>query len=158
MCAAEDAVELWDAVVGSGATPCGLGARDTLRLEVCYPLHGNDITADTDPISAGLGWTCALEKEFSGVGVLRQVKEAGPVKKLVAFVMDEKAVPRQGMPIASGGEVTSGTHSPILDVGIGMGYVPSAAAVPGTELVIDVRGRPKRAHVVKKPIYVKEES
>jgi len=72
--------------------------------------------------------------------------------------MDEKAVPRQGMPIAGGGEVTSGTHSPMLDVGIGMGYVPSAAAVPGTELVIDIRGKPKQAHVVKKPIYVKEES
>ena len=68
MCAAEDAVELWDAVVANGTTPCGLGARDTLRLEVCYPLHGNDITGDTDAISAGLGWTCALDKEFSGVG------------------------------------------------------------------------------------------
>ena len=71
--------------------------------------------------------------------------------------MDEKAVPRQGMPIVGGGEVTSGTHSPMLDVGIGMGYVPSASGASGTEIVIDVRGRPKRAHVVKKPIYVKEE-
>ncbi len=158
MCAAEDAVELWDAVVGSGAAPCGLGARDTLRLEVCYPLHGNDITTATDAISAGLGWTCALDKEFSGATALRKIKEAGPVSKLVAFVMDEKAVPRQGMPIAGGGEVTSGTHSPMLDVGIGMGYVPSASAAPGTDLVIDIRGRPKGAHVVKKPIYVKEES
>ena len=158
MCAAEDAVELWDAVVANGTTPCGLGARDTLRLEVCYPLHGNDITGDTDAISAGLGWTCALEKEFSGVAELRRIKEEGPERKLVAFVMDEKAVPRQGMPIDGGGEVTSGTHSPMLDLGIGMGYVPAASAAPGTELVIDVRGRPKRAHVVKKPIYVKEES
>ncbi len=158
MCVAEDAVELWDAIVGNGTTPCGLGARDTLRLEVCYPLHGNDITTDTDAISAGLGWTCALDKEFSGVAELRRIKEDGPARKLAAFVMDEKAVPRQGMPIAGGGEVTSGTHSPMLDVGIGMGYVPSASAVPGTEIVIDVRGRPKRAHVVKKPIYVKEES
>ncbi len=158
MCAADDAVELWDAVVGAGTTPCGLGARDTLRLEVCYPLHGNDIDADTDAISAGLGWTCALEKDFSGVAELRRIAEHGPARKLVAFVMDEKAVPRQGMPIVGGGEVTSGTHSPMLDVGIGMGYVPSASSAPGTELVIDVRGRPKRAHVVKKPIYVKEES
>jgi glycine cleavage system T protein len=158
MCAAEDAVDLWDAIIANGTTPCGLGARDTLRLEVCYPLHGNDITGQTDAISAGLGWTCALEKEFSGVAELRRIREAGPARKLVAFVMDEKAVPRQGMPIAGGGEVTSGTHSPMLDVGIGMGYVPSSAAAPGTELVIDVRGKPKRAHVVKKPIYVKEES
>ena len=158
MCAAEDAVELWDAVVANGTTPCGLGARDTLRLEVCYPLHGNDITGDTDAISAGLGWTCALEKEFSGVAELRRIKEDGPTSKLVAFVMDEKAVPRQGMPIVGGGEVTSGTHSPMLDLGIGMGYVPAASAAPGTELVVDVRGKPKRAHVVKKPIYLKEES
>ena len=157
MCVAEDAVELWDAIVANGTTPCGLGARDTLRLEVCYPLHGNDITTDTDAISAGLGWTCALEKEFSGVAELRRIKEEGPARKLAAFVMDEKAVPRQGMPIVGGGEVTSGTHSPMLDVGIGMGYVPSASAASGTEIVIDVRGRPKRAHVVKKPIYVKEE-
>jgi aminomethyltransferase len=158
MCVAEDAVELWDAIAASGTTPCGLGARDTLRLEVCYPLHGNDITTATDAISAGLGWTCALDKEFSGVAELRRIKEEGPTRKLAAFVMDEKAVPRQGMPIDGGGVVTSGTHSPMLDVGIGMGDVPSAAAAPGTELVIDVRGRPKRAHVVKKPIYVKEES
>ena len=155
MCVAEDAVELWDAIIANGTTPCGLGARDTLRLEVCYPLHGNDITVDTDAISAGLGWTCALDKEFSGVAELRRIKEKGPTQRLAAFVMDDKAVPRQGMPIVGGGEVTSGTHSPMLDVGIGMGYVPSASAAAGTVLVIDVRGKPKRAHVVKKPIYTK---
>jgi len=158
MCAAEDAVALWDAVVGRGATPCGLGARDTLRLEVCYPLHGNDITPDTDAISAGLGWACALDKEFTGVAALRRIKEEGPERRLVPFVMEEKAVPRQGMPIEGGGEVTSGTHSPMLDVGIGMGYVPVAQAAEGTELTIDVRGRPRRARVVKKPIYHKERS
>jgi len=158
MCPAEDAAELWDAIVAAGTTPCGLGARDTLRLEVCYPLHGNDITVDTDAISAGLGWTCALEKEFTGVEELRRVKAHGPQRKLVAFVLDEPAVPRQGMAVEGGGEVTSGTHSPMLDRGIGMGYVPAATAAPDTELVIDVRGRAKRAHVVKKPIYVKEES
>ncbi len=158
MCAAEDALALWDAVVAGGATPCGLGARDTLRLEVCYPLHGNDITQDTDPISAGLGWVCALDKDFTGAERLRRVEADGPARKLVAFVMDEKAIPRQGMPIDGGGEVTSGTHSPMLDVGIGMGYVPVESSAPGRQLVIDVRGRPKRAHVVKKPIYVKEAS
>ena len=156
MCPAEDAVTLWEGVLEAGAKPCGLGARDTLRLEVCYPLHGNDITEETDAISAGLGWTCALEKEFTGVEVLRRIAAEGPQRKLVAFVMEEKAIPRQGMAIAGGGEVTSGTHSPVLDVGIGMGYVPAAAAVPETELVIDVRGKPRRARIVKKPIYVKE--
>ena len=158
MCMAEDAGRLWDAVVGLGATPCGLGARDTLRLEVCYPLHGNDITEDTDPISAGLGWTCALDKDFTGVETLRRVKAEGPTRKLVAFVMEEKAVPRHGMPIEGGGEVTSGTHSPMLDVGIGMGYVPAALAEPGTELVVDVRGRPRKGRVVKKPIYTRKET
>jgi aminomethyltransferase len=158
MCAAEDAVELWDAVVERGAVACGLGARDTLRLEVCFPLHGNDITQETDAISAGLGWTCALDKDFSGAERLREIKAAGPERKLVAFVMEEKAVPRNGMPIAGGGEVTSGTHSPMLDKGIGMGYVPADAAGPGNELTIDVRGKERRATVVPKPIYKREES
>jgi aminomethyltransferase len=155
---AEDAVELWDAVVARGAEPCGLGARDTLRLEVCYPLHGNDITPETDAISAGLGWVCALDKEFTGVDELRRVKEEGPARRLVAFVMDERAVPRAGMQIAEGGEVTSGTHSPLLEQGIGLGYVPAEHAAPETEITIDVRGRPRKARVVKKPIYRRGES
>lgn len=156
LCAADDAVALWDAVLALGVTPAGLGARDTLRLEVCYPLHGNDITQDTDPISAGLGWTCALETEFTGADVLRRVQEEGPARRLVAFVMEERAIPRPAMPIEGGGEVTSGTQSPSLDVGIGMGYVPAALAAPDTELVIDVRGKARRARVVQKPIYRKE--
>ena len=96
LCMAEDAVALWDAVLARGVVPCGLGARDTLRLEVCYPLHGNDIGPDTDAISAGLGWACALDKEFEGVDVLRRVKEDGPERRLVAFVMEEKAIPAPG--------------------------------------------------------------
>jgi len=152
----EDAAALWDAVVGRGAVPCGLGARDTLRLEVCYPLHGNDISPETDAISAGLGWVCALDKEFTGVERLREIKEAGPELKLVAFVMEEKAVPRAGMSVAGGGEVTSGTHSPCLDRGIGMAYVPADASAPDTEIAIDVRGNERRARIVKKPIYKKE--
>jgi aminomethyltransferase len=156
LCMAEDAAALWDAVLPRGVEPCGLGARDTLRLEACYPLHGNDISEYTDPISAGLGWTCALGKEFSGVAALRRMKEHGPERKLVAFVMEEKAVPRHGMPIEGGGEVTSGTHSPMLDVGIGMGYMPAARAAPGTELTIDVRGKARKARIVKKPIYKRE--
>jgi aminomethyltransferase len=158
MCPAEDAVDLWDAAVARGARPCGLGARDTLRLEVCYPLHGNDITQETDAISAGLGWVCALDKEFTGADALRGVKESGPARRLVAFVMEEKAVPRTGMAIAGGGEVTSGTHSPVLDVGIGLGYVPTEQAAVGSELELDVRGKPRRARVVKKPFYTREET
>jgi len=153
LCPAEDAGALWDVVVARGATPCGLAARDTLRLEVCYPLHGNDITEETDAISAGLGWTCALEKDFTGADVLREVKERGPSERLVAFVMEEKAVPRHGMAIVGGGRVTSGTHSPSLDVGIGLAYVPAPRAAIDSELVIDVRGKERRARVVKKPIY-----
>jgi aminomethyltransferase len=154
---AEDAGDLWDRVLERGVVPCGLGARDTLRLEASLPLHGNDISPDTDAISAGLGWCCALDKEFSGAERLRELKARGPERKLVSFVLEEKAVPRQGMTIEGGGEVTSGTHSPMLDRGIGMGYVPAAAATPDTQLVVDVRGKPRRARVVKRPIYKREE-
>jgi aminomethyltransferase len=157
LCMSEDAVPLWDAVLERGAVPCGLGARDTLRLEVCYPLHGNDIGPDTDAVSAGLGWACALDKEFVGVDVLRRVKADGPERKLIAFVMEEKAIPRPGMPIDGGGEVTSGSHSPTLEIGIGMGYVPAQQAQAERDLTIDVRGRPRRARVVKKPIYKRED-
>jgi glycine cleavage system T protein (aminomethyltransferase) len=157
MVPAEDGPQLWDRVLERGAVPCGLGARDTLRLEVCYPLHGNDIDPDTDAISAGLGWVCALDKDFTGAEELQRIKEDGPDRKLAAFVMDEAGIPRQGMPIAGGGQVTSGTHSPMLDVGIGMGYVPADMAEPGNELTIDVRGRDRRARVVKKPIYKRED-
>jgi aminomethyltransferase len=154
---AEDAVALWDRVLARAAVPCGLGARDTLRLEASLPLHGNDITPETDAISAGLGWCCKLEKEFSGAQELREIKARGPERKLVSFVMEEKAVPRQGMTIGGGGEVTSGTHSPMLDRGIGMGYVPSETSAPGTELAIDVRGKSRRGRIVKRPIYKREE-
>jgi aminomethyltransferase len=157
MVPAEDAPELWDRVLERGAVPCGLGARDSLRLEVCFPLHGNDIGPDTDAISAGLGWVCALDKEFTGAEELRRIKNDGPERKLAAFVMEESGIPRQGMAIKGGGEVTSGTHSPMLDRGIGMGYVPAEMAEPGTELTIDVRGRDRRARVVKKPIYKRED-
>jgi len=150
---AEDAPALWDEVLRRRATPCGLGARDTLRLEVCYPLHGNDITPDTDAISAGLGWVCALEKDFTGAEELRDVKEQGPAERLSAFVMQDRAVPRQGMPIREGGAVTSGTHSPLLERGIGLGYVPSELAQPGSEITIDVRGKERKAEIVEKPIY-----
>ena len=152
----DEAVELWDAVLDRGAKPSGLGARDTLRLEVCYPLHGNDISPDTDASSAGLGWVCALDKEFTGVEELRRVKEEGPERRLVAFVMVDKAIPRAGMAIEEGDEVTSGSLSPMLDAGIGLGYVAAAAAAPGSEITVDVRGRLRKARVVTKPIYKPE--
>ena len=155
---AEDGAALWDQVCDRGVVPCGLGARDTLRLEACFPLHGNDITPDTDAISAGLGWCCHLDKEFTGAQRLREIKARGPERKLVPFVMEEKAVPRQGMPIEGGGEVTSGTHSPMLDRGIGLGYVPVEVTAPETGITIDVRGRRRRARVVTKPIYKREEA
>jgi aminomethyltransferase len=153
----EEAEQLWRSVLERGATPCGLAARDTLRLEMCYPLHGNDIGPDTDAISAGLGWTCALDKHFMGAEELRRIKKQGPAQRLVAFVLEERGVPRQGMTILEGGEVTSGSHSPMLERGIGMGYVESRLAEPGTELTIDLRGRGRRARVVTKPIYKREE-
>ena len=122
---ADDAPELWDAILARGVTPCGLGARDTLRLEVCYPLHGNDITPETrrDLGRARLGVRARQGLHRRRARCARS-RSAGPERKLVAFRMTESAIPRQGMAIAGGGEVTSGTHSPMLDVGIGMGYVP----------------------------------
>jgi aminomethyltransferase len=154
---AEDAPALWERVLARGAVPCGLGARDTLRLEASLPLHGQDLTPDTDAISAGLGWCCNLDKEFTGAQPLREIKAHGPSRKLVSFVLEEKAVPRNGMAIDGGGEVTSGTHSPMLDRGIGMGYVPAERAQADTEITIDVRGRSRRARIVKRPIYQRKD-
>jgi aminomethyltransferase len=157
-CSPADAVALWDAILEQGVMPCGLGARDTLRLEVCYPLHGNDISTERTPIEAGLGWACALDKEFTGVEALRRQKAEGTEQKLIAFVMEDPGIPRAGMQIAEGGEVTSGTLSPMLEVGIGLGYVPSGLAEPGTVITIDLRGRPRRARIVPKPFYKREEA
>ncbi|HEU0303259.1 MAG TPA: glycine cleavage system aminomethyltransferase GcvT [Gaiellaceae bacterium] len=154
---AEDATTLWERVLERGAVPCGLGARDTLRLEVCYPLHGADIDESTDAISAGLGWVCALDKAFTGAQELRRIKETGPSERLSAFVMDDAAIPRAGMEIVEGGRVTSGTHSPMLDRGIGMGYVRSGLASPGEKIRVDVRGKERLAHIVQRPIYEREE-
>jgi aminomethyltransferase len=159
--AAGDVVRLWDALLAAGATPCGLGARDTLRLEVCYPLHGNDIGPGTNAIEAGLGWVCALDHEFTGVDVVRQTRADGPERRLVAFRMLERAIPRNGCEILDAGgvaigEVTSGTMSPSLGEGIGMGYVSTQHAAPGSAIVIDVRGRRHGAEVAPKPLYRKE--
>jgi aminomethyltransferase len=156
---AGDAETLWDAIAAAGATPCGLGARDTLRLEVCYPLYGNDLSLERTALEAGLGWVCALDaKDFTGAEVLRRQKAVGGYDRLVAFVVDGRGIPRQGMPIVPEGEVTSGTMSPSLGVGIGMGYVPANRTEPGTRIQIDVRGRPVEAEIRKKPLYVKEQA
>ena len=149
----ERAGEVWDAIVAAGATPVGLGARDTLRLEACYHLHGNDLDADHGPIEAGLGWCCREETGFVGSEAVASARAAGPAQKLVAFEMTGPGIARQGNPIAGGGVVTSGTYSPSLARGIGMGYVPADLAEPGTQLEIDVRGTPRSAVVRRKPLY-----
>jgi aminomethyltransferase len=157
LCAPDAAPDLWDRILARGVVPCGLGARDTLRLEACYPLHGQDLTPERTPIEAGLAWACALDKDFPGVDVLRRQAADGPAERLVALVMDEKAIPRSGMSILEGGIVTSGGWSPMLEQGIALAYVSSALATPDTPLTIDVRGRPRAAHVVAKPIYRRKE-
>lgn len=154
---AEETEALWERVIARGARPCGLGARDTLRLEACYPLHGNDIGPDTDAISAGLRFACALDKEFTGAAELRRIEERGPDRRLVPFVMDDRALPRPGMAIVEGGVVTSGSYSPMLGRGIGLGYVQSSLARSGEKITVDVRGRPRAARVVDKPIYARKE-
>jgi aminomethyltransferase len=156
-------VGLWDKLleIGQphGLKPCGLGARDTLRTEVCYPLYGHELNEDTTPIEAGLGFFVAFEKgDFIGRSVMAEQKANGVKKKCVAFKMTDKcAPPRPGYPIWAGGnkagEVTSGTQSPSLGIGIGLGYVPPDFAAPGTPVEIEIRSKRSAAVVVQKPIY-----
>jgi aminomethyltransferase len=150
------APQVWDAIVAAGAVPAGLGARDTLRLEVCFHLYGNDLSEDRGPIEAGLGWVCKEETGFVGSEAVAAVRAAGPAQKLVAFTIEGAGIPRQGNPVLGGGVVTSGTFSPSLERGIGMAYVPAERAVPGTSLRIDVRGTERTAVVQPKPLYKKE--
>jgi aminomethyltransferase len=148
-----DASQVWRGVVSRGAVPCGLAARDTLRLEVCFHLYGNDLSIDRNPIEAGLGWACAEDTGFIGAGAVRAAREQGTADKLVAFKLSGPGIARQGNPVLGGGVVTSGTMSPSLGVGIGMAYVPVAAATVGTTLEIDVRGKTRTAVVESKPLY-----
>ncbi len=152
----DDAPAVWDALLEAGTTPAGLGARDTLRLEVCFHLYGNDLSEQRGPIEAGLGWCCKEETGFIGSDAVAAVRAAGPQEKLVAFVIEGPGIARQGNPVRGGGEVTSGTFSPCLQRGIGMAYVPAARAEPDTRLEIDVRGRTRTAVVHPKPLYRKE--
>lgn len=153
LCSPEGAGAIWDTVVRRGAVPAGLGARDTLRLEVCYHLYGNDLMESRGPIEAGLGWACKEDTGFIGSEAVRVAREAGPAERLVAFKLTGPGIARQGNPVVGGGEVTSGTLSPSLGVGIGMAYVPAERAQPGTRLEIDVRGKLRRAVVSEKPLY-----
>jgi aminomethyltransferase len=166
----EDGVELlidpeispaiWAELLDAGVVPCGLGARDTLRLEVCFHLHGQDLTPERNPIEAGLGWCCKEETGFIGSERIAEVRAAGPAQKLAPFTIEGRGIPRPGNAILADGEevgeVTSGTFSPSLEVGIGMGYVRADLAEPGTELEIDVRGKRRPAMVGSKPLYRKE--
>jgi aminomethyltransferase len=151
---------VWNAVIEGGAEPVGLGARDTLRLEVNYCLYGNDLSEERTPIEAGLGWCVKEDTGFVGSEACRRVREDGPIQMLRPFVLTGAGIPRQGNPMMSGderiGEVTSGTLSPCLETGIGMGYLRSENAEPGTSVEIDVRGRRRPAEIRKAPLYSKD--
>lgn len=151
----EDAERVWDALLHGGAAPCGLAARDTLRLEVCFHLYGNDLSEARGPIEAGLGWCCKEGTGFIGSDAIAAARASGTPERLVAFALTGPGIARQGNPVVGGGEVTSGTHSPSLGIGIGMAYVPAASAEPGTEIEIDVRGKLRPAEVREKPLYRK---
>ncbi len=155
LCHPDAAPALWDEIVNRGARPAGLGARDTLRLEACFHLYGNELTLERGPIEAGLGWCCKEDTNFIGSQAVRAVRADGPAERLVAFAIDGPGIARQGNPISGGGQVTSGTLSPCLGTGIGMAYVPAGHAASGTPLAIDVRGKMRRAVVKDKPLYRK---
>jgi aminomethyltransferase len=147
-----DAQKLWRALAAAGARPAGLAARDTLRLEACLPLYGNELSLARGPIEAGLGWCCREETGFIGADAVHAVRERGPEARLMPFKIDGPGIARAGNPVVGGGEVTSGTLSPCLGVGIGLAYVPAAQAAPGTRLQIDVRGQRRPAVLAHKPL------
>jgi len=158
----EDAEKLWDAVFKAGQNfgikPAGLGARDTLRLEMGFCLYGNDIDDTTSPIEAGLGWITKFNKDFVDKELLLKHKEHGTERKLVAFEMIDRGIPRHDYPIVDAdgnniGKVTSGTHSPSLNISIGMGYVKKELSKVGTEIFISIRNQSIKAKVVKLPFY-----
>jgi len=157
-----DAERVWKKIFEAGASygiqPIGLGARDTLRLEMGYCLYGNDITDTTSPIEAGLGWITKFTKDFTNSEALKQQKEAGVSRKLVGFVMQERGIPRGHYPIVTDageviGEVSSGTQSPSMGLGIGMGYVQTAYSKVGTEIYIQIRNKNLKAQIEKFPLY-----
>jgi glycine cleavage system T protein (aminomethyltransferase) len=153
----EVAPPIWAELLDAGVVPCGLGARDTLRLEACYPLHGHELTPERNPIEAGLGWCCAEATGFLGSEAIARARAEGTPERLAPFLVEGAGIPREGNPVLAGGErvgaVTSGTFSPSLERGAGMAYVRSGLAEPGTELEIDVRGKHRPARVASKPLY-----
>ncbi len=153
----EVAAPVWVELVEAGVVPCGLGARDTLRLEVCFPLHGNELSTGRNPIEAGLGWACKEETGFVGSGAVAAARRDGTVEKLAPFLIEGAGIPRGGNPVLAGGEaagvVTSGTFAPSLEQGAGMAYVRSELAAPGTEVEVDVRGKRRPARIASKPLY-----
>jgi aminomethyltransferase len=155
-----DAEKVWNAIFDAGKDkgikPIGLGARDTLRLEMGFCLYGNDIDDSTSPLEGGLGWITKFTKDFTNSSQLKKQKEEGVSKKLVGFKMIDKGIPRHDYVIKNAGDdvigrVTSGTISPVLGIGIGLGYVTSQHSAIGSEIFIDVRGRRLKAEVVKPP-------
>jgi aminomethyltransferase len=156
----EVAPSIWTELLDAGVVPCGLGARDTLRLEVCFHLHGNDLTPDRNPIEAGLGWCCKEETDFVGAESIARARREGTAEKLAPFRIEGAGIPRQGNPVLADGEpagvVTSGTFSPSLEVGIGMAYVRADLDQPGIGVEIDVRGKRRPAQIASKPLYRKE--
>ena len=154
---AEISPAIWAELLDAGVVPCGLGARDTLRLEVCFHLHGNDLTPERNPIEAGLGWCCAEATGFIGADAVARARREGTAEKLVPFKIEGPGIPREGNPVLAAGEqagiVTSGTFSPSLELGIGMAYLRADLAEPGTEVEIDVRGKHRPARIASKPLY-----
>jgi aminomethyltransferase len=153
LCAPGEAPALWDALLAAGATPAGLAARDTLRLEACFHLYGNDLMESRGPIEAGLGWCCKEQTGFVGAEAVALARAAGPAERLVPFAFTGPGIPRQGNPVVGGGEVTSGTLSPCRGVGIGLAYVPADRAARGAAIEIDVRGKIRPAVIEDKPLY-----
>jgi aminomethyltransferase len=158
-----DGPAVWNALIEKGkdlgVKPAGLGARDSLRLEMRYPLYGNDIDDTTNPIEAGLGWVVKLDKKtrFVGQDVLEKIKAEGPKRKLVGFEMVDRGIARHGYPVVKDGkkigDVTSGTVGPTIDKAIGIAYVPAEMAAVGTTLEIEIRGKATKAAVAKTPFY-----
>ncbi len=153
----EVAAPIWTELLDAGVVPCGLGARDTLRLEVCYPLHGNELSPERNPIEAGLGWCCKEQTGFLGAEAVARARAEGTAETLVAFRIEGQGIPREGNPVLHDGEpagvVTSGTFAPSLELGAGMAYVRSELAEVGTEIEIDVRGKRRPARIASRPLY-----
>ncbi|MDC7996233.1 glycine cleavage system aminomethyltransferase GcvT [Altibacter sp. HG106] len=161
-CKNSEVEQIWNKVLEAGASygikPIGLAARDTLRLEMGYCLYGNDIDDTTSPLEAGLGWITKFTKDFIHSEALKKEKENGPTRRLIAFELQERGIPRQGYPIVDRegtllGTVTSGTMAPSVGKGIGLGYVPFEMKAPGTEIFIQIRKNAVPATIVKLPFY-----